>query len=403
MLYTKSSFQFEDGGSEGTPPSGSWELYFDSAGGHIKSYEGVVSDLGGSGGGAGLTGFQGSYGTYTKLGGGTFGQSILEPFSSALSNTSINLNPLGSGAFSVGEGSDAARGNYAVDLQIPQYSNGNVGSGTALGHFSALIGGSGNHAAANYSIIGGGILNSIDEVTEDSYDPDSLYPFIGNSLYSFIGAGVQNHIKHSTNSAIIGGYGNQILGENTGISGNYVIGNGNTMQDFSNTMMLGHNCSVGEDYSTSIGFNARASRRGEIAFGAGKFSSNGDAKTSILVSRNSTTDATQTTLYSGDDSDKIYGISISTNSACYFETDIVAKEQAGGGGDSAAYKIQGLIKNHGGTTSFVGSPTITTIAEDDASWSVTATAAGALQLKVTGAAATNIRWVATTKLTEVSY
>lgn len=397
MLYTKSSFQFEDGGSEGTPPSGSWELYFDSAGGHIKSYEGVVTDLGGAGGG-GLSGFQGSYGTYTKLGGGLFGQSILEPFSSALSNTSINLNPLGSGAFSIGEGSDAARGNYAVDLQIPQYSNGNVGSGTALGHFSALIGGSGNHAAANYSIIGGGILNSIDEDTNDRY----------NSLYSFIGAGAQNHIKDSKNSAIVGGYGNQILGENTGISGNYVIGNGNTMQDLSNTIMLGHNCSVGSDYSTSIGLNARASRYGEIAFGAGKFSLNGDAKTSILVSRNSTTDATQTTLYSGDDSDKIYGISISTNSACYFETDIVAKEQAGGGGDCAAYKIQGLIKNHGGTTSFVGSPTITTIAEDDASWSVTATAAsfvgyGALELKVTGAAATNIRWVATTKLTEVSY
>lgn len=340
---------------------------------------------------AGLSGFQGSYGTYTKLGGGTFGQSILEPFSSALSNTSINLNPLGSGAFSIGEGFDSARGNYAVDLQIPAGSNGNVGSGTALGHFSALIGGSGNHAAANYSIIGGGILNSIDEATDDRL----------NSLYSFIGAGAQNHIKDSKNSAIVGGYGNQILGENTPVSGNYVIGNGNAMTDISNAIVIGHNCSVNADYSMAIGIDAGTSRYGEIAFAGGKFSLDGDAKSSILVSRNSTTNANQTDLYLDGSSNRI---TVNTNRACYFETDIVAKQDAAGGGDSAAYKIQGLIKNHGGTTSFVGSPTVTTIAEDDATWSVTATAAGnRLELKVTGAAATNIRWVATTKLTEVYY
>ncbi len=397
MLYTKSSFQFEDGGSEGTPPSGSWELYFDSAGGHIKSYEGVVSDLGGGGGG-GLSGFQGLYQQLGREGaGGNLGKSILQPFSSAFSDTSIHIKPLGNGGFSIGEtglGITEYMGHYSVDLQIPTGSHGYAGSGNALGDFSAVVGGSGNHAAANYSIVGGGTLNSIDETVYDR----------SHSVYSFIGAGIQNHIKDSKVSAIVGGYGNQILGENTPVSGNYVIGNGNTMQDYSNTIMLGHNCSVGSDYSTAIGRNARASRHGEIAFGAGKFSLNGDAKTSILVSRNSTTDATQTDLYL-DGSSRV--IDIYANSAFYFETDIVAKQDQAGGGDCAAYKIQGLIKNHGGTT-FVGSPTVTTIAEDDPTWSVTATAAGiegngTLQLKVTGAAATNIRWVATTKLTEVRY
>lgn len=343
---------------------------------------------------AGLSGFQGHYQNLSQAGGGLIGKSILEPFSSARSNTSINLNPLGNGGFSVGDtGSTTTeyRGDYSVDIQIPTGSNGSAGSGTALGHFSALIGGSGNHAAANYSIIGGGILNSIDEATDDR----------SNSLYSFIGAGAQNHIKDSKNSAIVGGYGNQILGENTPVSGNYVIGNGNAMTDISNAIVIGHNSSANADYSMAIGINAGTSRYGEIAFAGGKFSLDGDAKSSILVSRNSTTNANQTDLYLDGSSNRI---TINTNRACYFETDIVAKQDQAGGGDSAAYKIQGLIKNHGGTASFVGSPTITTIAEDDATWSVTATAAGnRLELKVTGAAATNIRWVATTKLTEVLY
>ena len=45
LNHNSSSRQFEENGSQGTPPSGLWELYFDSDGGHVKDDAGNVTDL----------------------------------------------------------------------------------------------------------------------------------------------------------------------------------------------------------------------------------------------------------------------------------------------------------------------------------------------------------------------
>jgi len=81
------------------------------------------------------------------------------------------------------------------------------------------------------------------------------------------------------------------------------------------------------------------------------------------------------------------------------------------GGDSAGYLCQGVIENVGGTTSLIGgvSPLpCPPLAEDPAAvpWSVDVQADNAndaLQIDVTGAAATNIGWVATVRTAEVIY
>ena len=74
---------------------------------------------------------------------------------------------------------------------------------------------------------------------------------------------------------------------------------------------------------------------------------------------------------------------------------------------SAAYKIQGCIKRDGANnTTIVGTPTITVIAEEDATWDVTVTADDtneALRIGVWGIAGTYVRWVASVNLTEVAY
>ena len=67
------------------------------------------------------------------------------------------------------------------------------------------------------------------------------------------------------------------------------------------------------------------------------------------------------------------------------------------GGNSAGYKITGVIKNGSGVTALVGSATTTVIAEDVGSWDAVASADNtndALAIKVTGDNST-IRWVAT--------
>ena len=45
LNHNSSSRQFEENGSQGTPDTGVWELYFDSDGAHIKDDAGNVTDL----------------------------------------------------------------------------------------------------------------------------------------------------------------------------------------------------------------------------------------------------------------------------------------------------------------------------------------------------------------------
>jgi hypothetical protein len=65
-----------------------------------------------------------------------------------------------------------------------------------------------------------------------------------------------------------------------------------------------------------------------------------------------------------------------------------------------------VLKNIGGTISLVGSLTSTTPWEDVSAWDATVVADDAndaLEVKVTGAASTNIRWVASVRTVEVTY
>jgi hypothetical protein len=84
----------------------------------------------------------------------------------------------------------------------------------------------------------------------------------------------------------------------------------------------------------------------------------------------------------------------------------VGRRQAAGGTASAAWKIEGLIRREGtaATTTLVASTT--TVISNVPGWSVAVSADttnGALAVTVTGAAATNIRWVATAQTSEVIY
>lgn len=352
----------------------------------------VWAAAGGGGGGDGLTGF---HGYYSEEAATNKGVSSLVPFhSSAQADyTSINLNPLGSGGLFLGNtGLNRERGAYAVDLQgATGLLNLAADSGYAMGHFSVIGGGSGNHVCGNYSTIGGGVNNTIDGPITQRED----------SLYSFIGCGYQNSIGTSSSSVIVGGFANKIIGDAS--SGNFVLGSSNIVFETSNSICVGHKLTNTSQYSTSLGLESVGSRFGELAISAGKFSAVGDAQTSILTSRGSTTNATQTEIFLDGSSERI---TIGVNQAALFTINISAKEDIAGGSNAGAYKIEGLIKRVGATTSLVGAITVTTIAEDDATWDVTAEADDtndALVIKVTGAAGTNINWVATTILTQSTY
>ena len=158
----------------------------------------------------------------------------------------------------------------------------------------------------------------------------------------------------------------------------------------------------GKSYATIPGGqNAKADKYGQFVYAAGQFSSIGDAQTSLLVARNSTSDGTQTELFLDGNDDRM---DIATDTTWMFRADIVAR-RTDADNESAAYTIEGCIDNNAGTTALVGSISKTVIAEDTAAWDVTAEADNtndALVIKVTGQASKTIRWVARVMTVEVT-
>jgi len=74
-------------------------------------------------------------------------------------------------------------------------------------------------------------------------------------------------------------------------------------------------------------------------------------------------------------------------------------------GESAGYRIEGLVENIGGTTALVGTPTVAVLGEDDAAWDAQAIAddtTDALDIQVQGNGEA-IRWVARVSTAEVSW
>lgn len=144
--------------------------------------------------------------------------------------------------------------------------------------------------------------------------------------------------------------------------------------------------------------------QGQSVQSNGNFATAGDAQVSNYILRVATTNATPASLLS-DGTTSTAKITLTNNKTMQFTADIVGLSDAGASG---GYRVSGVIERRGSvaSTAIVGSVTVTTLAEDTAGWDVTAvadTTNGALDIQVTGAAATNVRWVAGVKTVEVTY
>ena len=159
--------------------------------------------------------------------------------------------------------------------------------------------------------------------------------------------------------------------------------------------------------SVAIGASAKSLEVGKISFSNDNFSAVGDSQHGLFVLRIGTTDATPKVLTTnnttGSNGNQIL---LPVNSAYAFHGTIVARQQASQGTACAAWKIEGLIRREGsaGTTVLVNSAT--TVLDNTPAWGMALSADtinGGLKIEVTGAAATNIRWVATIHTSEVTY
>ncbi len=283
---------------------------------------------------------------------------------------------------SSGSGGDA-RGSGAVDLQVVRAASTQVASGQE----SVIAGGDKNTASGIQSVVGGGLENT---ASDTNTTVAGGYLNVADTDWATVGGGDGN-FAHGQSSTISGGHSNVAFASASNVSGGK------------------NNVASGENGSVIGGFTGKAYLYCQIAHSAGQFFNIGDAQASELVWSNLTTDATATELFLDGNTASQRAI-VPLNCVWGFTISLIGKEQLTG--YSAYWQVKGAIKNVGGVA-LVGSVTTTLVAVDGAitgTWGVAGTVVttadivnGSLKIAVTGAAATNIAWVAHARLVEVLY
>ena len=255
-------------------------------------------------------------------------------------------------------------------------------------------------SASNYAIaLGKGRAHGIDSFAAQIVNNTSSY---GASASKSIALGYQAKATSSNGIAI----GNTAIA-----SGGYSIAMGVSSQaTASKAISIGDACSATMNNAVAIGHDAKSIIKGKFAYSAGNFASTGDAQTGIFVLRSDTTDATAepmtTDKSSGSTDDQII---LPNNSAYSFSGTIIARESATDGSDYASWEIKGaLLRDANAASTVLGNGIVNKLyATSGASaWAVALSADttnGGLKVEVTGAASTNIRWVATVNTSEVTY
>ena len=363
------------------------------------------------------------------------------PVATGQNGVAIGDGATASGAAAFGIGLQAsASGSFSV--AIGRLASATTSYGVALGYNSDADGSSSNSiglnttASSSYSTsLGAGSAGS-GATTATGSGAMALggsYASGTNSFAAAIDNNTSSYGATGDNSVAIGlqakatTYGSLALGRFAGSTANYsiaigyrtvasgvgsvAIGNqyylGTPTASGSASIAIGDEAKATQKFSTALGASSSSVIVGKYAYAGGEISGHGDSQTGTLVLRKGTSDATATALTSNNSTAGTTNqVILPNNSAFAFSGTIVARQQASGGTASAAWEIKGLIRREGsaGTTVLVNSAT--TVLDNTPAWGMALTADttnGGLAITVTGAASTNIRWVATINTSEVTY
>lgn len=286
------------------------------------------------------------------------------------------------------------------------YSNitgGFIGGGIAnqVGNtYASILGGANNLNTSSFAAIGGGSQNMASN----------------NAGYSVVAGGQLNAAMGAAHSVISGGSDNRTLNNWTTICGGATNTNqaaygtiaGGTQNTASNSatgafIAGGFQNTVGGSYSSAGGCFASAPLHGQDARASSRFTDTGDGQSSVYTLYGYTTDANPKNL-TLDLNDATSRLKVAPGQTMAFEVLVAGRSSAG---VSFAKKIGGVIKNVAGTTTLPASALVF-ISFDGAAaaWNAVPDADNAndaLVVQVTGAAATQIRWVATVRTSEVKF
>ncbi len=211
-------------------------------------------------------------------------------------------------------------------------------------------------------------------------------------------AGGKNNAATGSDAAVGGGRNNNATAPESTVGG----GLSNNATSTGATVGGGKSNTASGQYATVPGgFDAQASHYGQLAYASGNLATNGDAQFSLYMMRGTTSDAgTWHDLFLDGSGTRL---TLASGRTMVFDILIAGRST---GGQSAGYKFQGVIENVGGTTAFVGTPTVTTLGEDDANWDAQVVANNtydALSVQVQGNTGDSVGWVAVVRTAEVAY
>ena len=298
-----------------------------------------------------------------------------------------------SGTDGVGIGTNA-HGGGSTATAVGAHTDARSVYATALGAWAQAWTGWGATAIAKSYASGTDSLAAVITNNTSSYGATGAYSIAGGYLNKATASdtlcwGGDSNLVTNGQAAVVGGWMNQAEG------GYSFIGGGRN-----NRALATYSRAGGHDADTN-------DNHGKDVWASGDFSSRGDAQTAKRVLRSDTTDATAEALTSINGSPNTTNqVVLPNNSAYFFTGTCVARQQAADGTDVGAWEFKGAIRReaNAGTTTLIKS----TIDEFNVptGWALALSADttnGCLKIEVTGAASTNIRWVATVHTSEVTY
>lgn len=213
-------------------------------------------------------------------------------------------------------------------------------------------------------------------------------------------------------STIASGAGSIAMGLGVTSSGinSVALGGYSTASGNYGAIALGYACTASGQSSCAIGDRSSAYLNGMMAIASGRFAANGDAQTAVLVARNTTSNATPTNLFLDGSSARVV---VPANSSGVAMITVVARTNTAGDNHMTWRR---RVNWERGVAVGTVSIDVETVGTDRGytggawgagpAWSIAITADttnGAIDISVTGAAATNIRWVASIEWVETTF
>jgi hypothetical protein len=318
--------------------------------------------------------------------------------------------------------------------------------GTASGTDSVALGGiaAGNKSISgpNESTIASGCTGAVALGTNEAnagatiagngYGAVALgaaYASGANSFSAVITNNTSTYGATGANSVAIGylakstATGSQALGYNSVASGGYstaIGGYAAATASGTNSLAIGTSADASTTYayaigpfsiasavsSFAIGNSAKSDIRGKFAYANGTSNHQGG----YFILRSDTTDATAEALTTDNAAASTDNqVILPNNSAFSFSGTIIARQQAADGSNYASWEIKGaLLRDANAASTVLGNGIVNKLfaTAGASAWAIALTADttnGGLKIEATGAAATDIRWVATVNTSEVTY